>query len=285
MAIGSAGAGAAVVSPFAVHLLDQGLNEYGDAILCQFGSTTVLIDGAHPGDQNGSPGHPSIPRQIAQILNQQPPFQVDLLIVSHAHEDHIGCLPHLVKNNLLRARWALVADPQLGWGRPRNGDSGGPPDSGPLDARVQQLVAAMREPIRSPKTDPDALADFMVDAVLLEDRYADMLDRLEASGTKVVRFIGAEPAAGLEPTDLIQEFEHVGLKILGPTPGQVALCADRIAASLLDATEIASELVGGQDAAVDVVDLYRRIAPSSDSLDAASRLGAAVNLQSIVIRF
>ena len=51
-----------------VHFLDVGFAEYGDAVLCQLDGTSVLIDGAHPGDQDGSPGHASIPDQLAAKL-------------------------------------------------------------------------------------------------------------------------------------------------------------------------------------------------------------------------
>ena len=79
-----------------ISLLDVGREEYGDALLCQFGETTVLIDGAHPGNHRAAGGHPSIPDQIGELLNQEPPYKLSLLIISHAHLDHIGCLPRLV---------------------------------------------------------------------------------------------------------------------------------------------------------------------------------------------
>ena len=44
---------------FKVWLLDVGPEEYGDAVLCQFGNKTVLIDGAHPATRKGGGGHPS----------------------------------------------------------------------------------------------------------------------------------------------------------------------------------------------------------------------------------
>ena len=101
-----------------MHLLDVGPEEYGDAVLCEFGETTVLIDGAHPGNwKDKGDDHPSIQRQIAEILKQNtPPYRVSLLIVTHAHLDHIGCLPALVEQELIAPEWALVADPDLGWG-------------------------------------------------------------------------------------------------------------------------------------------------------------------------
>src|SRR5215216_862130 len=71
-----------------VYLLDPGTEKYGDCILCRFGDTTILIDGSHPGDYNGSDGHASIPSQLQAILGA-PPFAIDLLIVTHCHLDHI----------------------------------------------------------------------------------------------------------------------------------------------------------------------------------------------------
>lgn len=62
--------------PLKVHLLDVGRDQYGDAILCQVGDKTVLIDGAHPGDDDGSPGHESIPAQLGTLLNQSPPIRI-----------------------------------------------------------------------------------------------------------------------------------------------------------------------------------------------------------------
>lgn len=103
---------------FKVWLLDVGPDEYGDAVLCKFGNKTILIDGAHPADAEGKGGHPSIPDQLGKLLDQEPPYRVSLLIVSHAHQDHIGCLPKLVQDDLLRPDWALIVDPELGWGGP-----------------------------------------------------------------------------------------------------------------------------------------------------------------------
>jgi hypothetical protein len=58
---------------FAVHLLDVGPDEYGDAVLCRFGDVSILIDGAHPGDHRSKDGHPSIPQQLETLLDQQRP--------------------------------------------------------------------------------------------------------------------------------------------------------------------------------------------------------------------
>src|SRR5512134_1956583 len=84
----------------AIHLLDMGPEKYGDCVLSLLGGKAILIDGAHPGDIRGRDGFPSIPDQLAKLLGP-PPFQLDLLVVSHAHSDHVGCLPEMVDRGLL----------------------------------------------------------------------------------------------------------------------------------------------------------------------------------------
>src|SRR5262245_40546595 len=149
-----------------VHLLDVGSEEYGDALLLDVAGKIVLVDGAHPGDETGDDRHPGIPDQIGDLLGiDKPPYTVDLLIVSHAHDDHIGCLPKLVADAVVRARWALVADPDLGWGRPADDARGGP---GLPDAAAE-VVAGLREEPRKRVTD-DQLRSFLTDARTLEDR-------------------------------------------------------------------------------------------------------------------
>ena len=263
--------------PFAVHLLDVGSKEYGDAVLCQFGEVTVLIDGAHPGDQVGKGGHESIPDQIGRLLKQsQPPYRVTLLMVSHAHEDHIGCLPNLVANNLLEADFALVVDPLLGWGRTPD-DA---PDA-PIDPRVRQVVAALREHVRTTGTDRDSLEEFLSDAANLEERYNTMLNTLAQNGT-VIRH------GRNNPKKLIDALKAKGvtLKILGPSQDFLALCADRIRGATDDAIATVSDALGGDDS-LDSATLYRRLVgpDGSDAGADAGRLGAAVNLQSTVVSF
>src|SRR3954447_1105015 len=105
-----------------IYFLDVGQEKYGDCILCKEGNQTVLIDGAHPGDWQGREGHRSIPDQLEELLGQ-PPFKVSLLVVTHVHSDHIGCLPTLIDRNVIRPTWALVADEKLGFGRDASGDA------------------------------------------------------------------------------------------------------------------------------------------------------------------
>lgn len=267
-----------IKKPFAVHLLDVGKKEYGDSLLCQFGDVSILIDGAHTGDQVGKGGHESIPDQIGRLLKQtQTPYRVTLLMVSHAHEDHIGCLPNLVANDLLVADFALVTDPLLGWGRTPNDDA----QPQPADPRVRKVVAALREHVRTAKTSSDSLEEFIADAAGLEGRYNTMLKTLAQSGT-VIRHGRDNPKKlidALKPRD-------VELKILGPSENFLLLCAERIRGATDDAMRSVADAFGGDDS-LSSASLYRRLVESgeSDALDDAGRLGAAVNLQSIVTCF
>lgn len=262
--------------PFAVHLLDVGLEEYGDSLLCQFGDVTVLIDGAHTGDQVGKGGHKSIPDQIGKLLNQQPPYRVTLLMISHAHEDHIGCLPNLVANNILTAEFALVADPALGWGRAADDDG----TDTPADPRVLKVVAGLREHIRTHRTDDQTLDEFLSDAATLESRYKQMLDTLRASGTVIRHEVD-------NPKPLVDALKAKGvtLNILGPNKDMLAICAERIRNATDSAIDAISDAVRSDDN-VDSVSLYRRVTGGgADAISDAGRPGAAVNLQSIVTSF
>ena len=259
---------------FKVWLLDVGPEEYGDAVLCQFGNKTVLIDGAHPGDAEGRGGHPSIPDQIGDLLNKEPPYQLSLIIISHAHQDHIGCLPKLVKEDVLRADWALVVDPKLGWGRADDDDR----DAAVTDDRVRLIAAALREEVRTDQTDDATLEQFLSDALTLEDRYNEMLETLRSRGTTVVRH-GRDSGAAITAA-----FADIGLKIIGPSKDHMVECADLINGESHDAIQMASDAFR-QDAAGDLIQVYRRLVGSApDALD-VSRPGPAVNLQSIITRF
>src|SRR5262245_10800722 len=96
-----------------IHLLDMGRERYGDCVLAEIGGRSIMIDGGHPGDWQARHGFPSIPDQLEEILGHAAPFRINLLVVTHCHTDHIGCLPTLVENGLLKVQWALVADEKL----------------------------------------------------------------------------------------------------------------------------------------------------------------------------
>lgn len=262
-----------------ISLLDVGKREYGDSILCQLGDRTILIDGAHPGDENGGDGHASIPAQLSLLLEQaQPPFKVDLLIVTHAHNDHIGCLPALVRQGVLQAGHALVADPDLGFGHTEGTPS--PVDAPGVGRRLRGLVAALREEILSPAASNDAVSALVADAVTLEDRYTTMLDSLQAAGTVVVRH-GRD-----DPSDLIRAFDDMGFDILGPSQTQLERCRDEIARAITDLMTMGDALFT-EDAGRSLADAYFMLTRGDRFADAVSqnRPGDAINMQSVVSAF
>lgn len=261
----------------AIHLLDVGEDPYGDAVLCQFGKVTVLIDGGHPGSYKGQGDHDSIPAQLEDLLEHGPPFEIDLLIISHAHQDHVGCIPRMVEEGELRPRFALMIDQALGWGHINvDGLDAAPPAFPP---KVIQLAAALREHPRTVGAERTNLVDFMTDAVSLEQRFEKMIKTLKTNGTKVVRF-------GRDNTDEITSaFKTVGFTILGPSKAHLRTCARLIARGTQDAMDRAADFFQ-VDSSVDLEAAYLKLMTSSrDALDATSRLGAAVNLQSIVTMF
>ncbi|HEX8228285.1 MAG TPA: MBL fold metallo-hydrolase [Chloroflexia bacterium] len=241
---------------FRIHLLDVGEERYGDSILCQFGDTSVLIDGGHSQNVKAQGDHPSIPDQLGKLLGQQPPYRVSLLVVTHAHSDHIGCLPKLVQNNLLTADWALVADPDLGWGKI-------PDDTNPTDAadaadaaqiaadfaqataspQVLRLVSALREESWAAATDAEISA-FLDEVANQEDSYRAMIDTLQSrEHTKVVRY-GRD-----DLRELLQQFSNTGLEVLGPSDEQLRLCAEVIKETLRSSTDEVSSLLAESDTA------------------------------------
>jgi beta-lactamase superfamily II metal-dependent hydrolase len=261
----------------AVHLLDVGHQEFSDSLLIEIRGRRILVDGAHSGDL----AH--IRSQVTTILGEAHP-RIDLLVVSHTHKDHIGCLPKLTKD--LDIEFALLADPRYGWGTTAQGDPVDVP-AGPIGAAVAGL---REEPI------PVGLSNAELDARLeelpaLRKGYQDMIDRLEhptaagASPTTVVLH-GRDSTAAL-----VKAFKSVELKILGPTASQLKACADGIgrhttqAVGLAHAQEEAlanAGIVGGVDSPATI---YRRLIEGIPGVFGASvdRDGDLVNLQSIVM--
>jgi beta-lactamase superfamily II metal-dependent hydrolase len=263
-----------------IHLLDVGPQKYGDAILCEFGSRTVLIDCAHPGNDIPLGDHQSIQSQLAHLLGQtEDQLHVDLLVATHAHSDHIGCMPSVVKKGLA-ADWALVADPNLGWGRAQT-ESIDSFDS--ADQPRRRVIAALREEIHTADEPREELNSFMDAAVTLEPAYNDMLSTLEQRGTKLVRYVGSDDP-DLQP--LLQHFADLGLEVLGPSPAQLVECARAIRGRSKDNGEAVNEHLQAGDA--DPINLYLRFSnPSNLTADAAHQNspGAFINLQSLILRF
>lgn len=264
---------------FQVHLLDMGAKKYGDCIVCRIGAKVILIDGGHPGDQTRShPDYRSIPEQLEEILDKPSPWQVDLLVVTHTHQDHIGCLPHLVAHGQLTAKWVLAADEELGWGEVEGVDA---PLLADAPQPVRQVFALLREEAPS-FASPAELEAFASDAVKMRDRYTAMLKKLKDGGATVVRYGKDDPAA------LVTAFKSTGLKILGPTREHLKACALEIASLGRDAADAAAARLE-QDVSLDVAALYQEIrgeredAAGADS--EAFSIGAAINDQSVVLSF
>jgi beta-lactamase superfamily II metal-dependent hydrolase len=257
-----------------IHLLDVGETKYGDCILIRQGERAILIDGAHPGDTA------RIRTQLAQLFQHGPPFALDLLVVTHCHNDHIGCLPALVAEGTLTALVALVADEKLGWGH-KIGEVGHADTQG-LPAAQQQLLGALQEEDYSELPLPQLQA-FLQDAATLEQRYGQMLRQLEAQGTALVRYGYAtqEEIQALETA-----FADFGLQILGPTSDQLILCAEAIAQGVdaleQDVMQVAADAWGDQLVAI-YRDQVRQAANAAFAADRAG-VGAAKNNQSIVLK-
>src|SRR5918993_1907733 len=105
------------------HFLDVGGLKYGECTLVEFGSIRILIDGSHDKDFEGQRGYRSIPDQLADILPGEPPYDITLVVVTHCHADHVGCLPDLVSHDIIRQRFALITDPKCGFGRTEDHDA------------------------------------------------------------------------------------------------------------------------------------------------------------------
>lgn len=253
-----------------IHLLDMGQTKYGDCILITRGNRKILIDAGHVNDVD------SITSQLSKILNADPPFDIDLFIVTHCHSDHIGCAPTLVSEDIIRPVKALLADEKLGWGR----DSGG---DGPADAlespKQKALLYALQEEDHSSLTDSELL-QFIQDAGTLEDKYIGMIETLEGNGIEVVRY-GRDNHKALE-----KSFKDFGLKILGPTVDHLLICAEALSNAGDFVGSDSLKNTGDDDDQSNIIRAYRKITTQiiADAVQDKPGPGAAKNNQSIVLK-
>ena len=257
-----------------IHLLDMGTVKFGDCILITNGDRKILIDGGHPSDGN------SIRMQLKKLLRQDPPFEVDLLVVTHCHSDHIGCLPDLIKIEDLKPKKALLADEKLGFGSLQS-------DEDAVSDAAQTLNVALDEEDHS-DLDGEELDQFLYDAANLQSKYHDMVKQLKSTlGDDAMIFTGIED--GYE--DLEKEFKDFGLKILGPTREHIKICASKLSktkksASTTDAGGIDPNDFDELGAAYKNLVSVQLNPPAGDVVDAEDMAGpgAAKNDQSIVIK-
>lgn len=253
-----------------LHFLDVGTTKYGDCILIRHGEKRILIDGAHPGDVDLIAG------QLDTLLGGTRPHQMDLLVLTHCHLDHIGCLPKLVSDGIITAIKAYIADIALGWGTHQ-------PDALPeaVDARAAGVLALLREE-HATSLKPAELDAAIADALGLRGKLQHMMDDLVAAGTEIIPCTGDEDRGAITA-----EFAEIGLTILGPTKAHLRLCADQIAREQRDALELLND-ARRTDSRASNYELLQRVASRRFGQDGplladGFKEGYALNCQSIIL--
>lgn len=259
-----------------IYILDVGTKKYGDCIVIVQDSKVIMIDAAHPGDQE------LLLKQLKKILKKDAPFDIDLFVITHCHLDHIGCAPTLIKNGSIVPAMALVADEKLGFGRTDDGE--GPTDDPGLTTTQKAMMMALQEEDHSALPDNE-LAQFIQDAITLEERYITMLETMDNNGCEIVRY-GAHTPQQIKKIETA--FKKFGLKILGPSEEHLATCAQAIAGVSDAVSEDEFNSLSDDLSKEDLVDRYRRIMrevkTDAGLEDSESQASAAKNDQSIVLK-
>ncbi|HEY5968628.1 MAG TPA: MBL fold metallo-hydrolase [Chitinophagaceae bacterium] len=255
-----------------IYFLDMGLKQYGDCIVIIQGNRKILVDFGKPSDQS------SLRLQLKKILQQDPPFHFNLLIMTHNHDDHIGSFPEMIGGGEITADKYLLTDPAYRWGKVGESDS---------DSAVVRdgITEALLEEDHSNLPD-DELEQFLSDIEQTVVRYRRMIKNLKAGGADVTLFRGRD-ATPDKYDALEQEFSDFGLKILGPTKRHLQLTQT----ALLGIRDSIADFLDNSfasDAFEDRVDLYRKLFSKSVSdneffLDAKKNSGS-INNESIIIK-
>jgi len=267
-----------------IHLLDPGAVKYGDSILCNIGEKWILVDGARTTSvrattstvQGADIGHAPLQDQIAA---KRGGMHVDLLVITHCHSDHVGCLPELIGDHGLTFDWALVADPQLGFGLGVGEDL---PDPDTMTDAMRLHLALREEPVRG-GTDEE-IERFIVDSASEYNAYKALLETISGKiGDRMVAYRGPTETESPGLTALVAAFASAQLRILGPTQDQLLLCSEALDSRATDAADAVADALRRSD---NLVSAYRAlIGPETDAHadDPDGENGNAVNCQSIIL--
>ncbi len=251
------------------HFLDVGDLKYGECTLVEAGDKRILIDGSHKQDYRGQAGHLSVPDQLDAIFGSERPHKIDLVVVTHCHADHVGCLPDLIEHRVIEAKLALLTDPQSGFGRSESDDARLSDSMTVSD----QLAALLREEDASDLEGAE-LEAFVDAALTVEERYANFIRGLALAGTEVTFWRGQRPSGAI--ANLLGQ---VGADLLGPSKNQLVLCAEQISSTNSDAVDATAD--AGADSIQEVIGLYKSLAAQ----DRTGGRGDAMNCQSITFAF
>lgn len=265
-----------------IDLLDVGAISYGDSILCQADSKVILIDGGKTASGRSSTSivrgeeihHQPLQKQIRDLLGTT---HVNLLVVTHCHSDHVGCLPSLLEDGDLECEWALLADPQYGFGITSDADE--PPAFDEMTPRQKLWFALREEPLLG--ASDEEIRAFIEDSAREYQAYVQFVNRLQDQlGQRCVIYRGLSEDASPGLANLLANFAELGLKLYGPTENQLLLCAGFLAGRSEDTIASALDAAGEN-----LVEAYKAATAAYEGTDAedSGENGNAVNCQSMVL--